>query len=51
MANENSCAICGEQFQEGEIVTSFRQWPAEERPCHIDCLIGLISDDEDDEEE
>jgi hypothetical protein len=53
MANEekqNTCAICNEEFHDGEIVTSFRHWPGEEQQGHIDCLIGLISDEEDDED-
>jgi hypothetical protein len=48
---QNSCAICTEAFQEGEIVTSFRVWPDQERLGHIDCIISLLSDEEEDDED
>ena len=51
MASErNICAICNEAFQDGEIVTPFRQWPGDEQQSHIDCLISLLSDEEGDED-
>jgi hypothetical protein len=51
MANEqNSCAICGEEFQDGEIVTSYRQWPGEAQQGHIDCLLNILSEEEDDDD-
>ncbi|HEX3665284.1 MAG TPA: hypothetical protein VHU23_08635 [Rhizomicrobium sp.] len=50
-SGSTTCAICNEEFQDGEIVTSFRHWPGEEQQGHIDCLISLIADDEEDDED
>jgi hypothetical protein len=53
MAGDNgltSCAICGDEFQDGEIVIAFRQHPGEQQQGHIDCLISLVAEDDEEDD-
>ena len=45
------CSVCGEPFQKGNVVVTFRVWPNEEKVGHAACVISLSIDEPPPEDE
>jgi hypothetical protein len=48
-AEQTVCPICTEAFATGELLVSYRIWPASQLWGHADCVESLSLIDEDDE--
>ncbi len=46
-----ACMVCGEPFQRGDVVVTFRIWPEEERVGHAACVVSLSIQDSSGEED
>ncbi|HEX3663826.1 MAG TPA: hypothetical protein VHU23_01145 [Rhizomicrobium sp.] len=46
-----TCPICTEDFEEGDIVITFRSWPQSELLGHAGCVASISMYDEEEDEE
>jgi hypothetical protein len=53
-ADQTSCAICEEKFEDDDIVIAYRIWPQSELLGHMGCVASIsleeVEDDEDDDD-
>jgi len=40
------CSICGEPFQNDDVVVKYRSWPEAEKLCHVACAMTLAKKNE-----
>jgi hypothetical protein len=45
------CSVCGEPFEKGDVIVTFRVWPEHERVGHAACVVSLSIEDSDEEDE
>jgi len=46
-----ACSVCGEPFQRGDVIVTFRVWPEQERVGHAACVVSLSIQDPSVEED
>ena len=51
VSGQTVCTVCGEPFQKGDVIVTFRVWPEEERMGHAACVVSLSIQDSSEEED
>jgi hypothetical protein len=50
-AGQTTCPICEEDFEEGDIVISYRAWPHDDVLGHAGCVTAISLEEEPDEDD